>query len=492
MSPELALKDGPPQAGLWPAPEVKATKAKGGADVKLSGMADSACLAGGGRYLLLRLPARKRVAVFDTLEGKVVKELPLHEDGALVAGSRTYAFVVYPKAGVVQRWRLEGFEHEATTRLPDGFAPTAAVMGHSGEGPLLLGGRTADPAVANPSGFYDPLTLKRLELKGEDRAKPLFQQPMWVHKQLSASPDGRTFAWAGPPPMPAGIHSITLDGNTLTVTKSDGYGGVVRVGADGHLFTATGVFTGDHATVLDAHSPKVTAGAKGVVTPPHSRVPGRPLEGLGRGAVPAADGPFYLWFPELKSDNGKLNLDTTPALKAVGVKEPLAQLDSARGTGDADPWAAVVAADGSVVHPTGVPIPHRAFLVPSAGLMAVLSPDGTNLHLHSVKCRDLLDKSGTDYLFVTGRPQQHLARNQMWLYTPEVWSKKGGLKIELVNGPDRMKVVNGAVVWAVPEKWAEARTRVELKISDASGKSVSHAFDLLCPEATPAPAATPK
>ena len=49
-------------------------------------------------YLVLRLSGKKKLAVFDVQAGKVVKELPLAEEVAHVAGGANRLVVLYPNA----------------------------------------------------------------------------------------------------------------------------------------------------------------------------------------------------------------------------------------------------------------------------------------------------------------------------------------------------------------------------------------------------------
>src|SRR5207248_5103794 len=46
-------------------------------EVRLTGTVSDVAVGGGGRYLILRLAGKKKLAVFDVQQGKVAKELPL-------------------------------------------------------------------------------------------------------------------------------------------------------------------------------------------------------------------------------------------------------------------------------------------------------------------------------------------------------------------------------------------------------------------------------
>lgn len=59
-----------------------------------------------------------------------------------------------------------------------------------------------------------------------------------------------------------------------------------------------------------------------------------------------------------------------------------------------------------------------------------------------------------------------------------MWSKKGGVRLNLESGPDGMKVDRGAVVWEVPEGFADPAANVILSITDAGGKETFHTFEV--------------
>jgi uncharacterized protein (TIGR03067 family) len=454
---------------------LKPTAAKDGTDIDLPAAADAACLAGGGRFILFRIPSKKEVAVFDVVDGKVVRQLPLAEEKALVAGGRSFAVVVNPKAGVAVRWNLSTFEKDATNKLPDGFAPTAAVMGHASDGPLLLGANDQVYKAVNANGLYDPLTLKKIDLKSADPNVGHYLPSDYSADALHASPDGRVFAWRSPLAYPSGAYALLLDGPLARTHGSSIAAGPVLAGADGHLYTGAGVVSADQKKLIDPMSglKADTWGLSFTGTP-------------GRGAIPASDGPWYLWLPPGKFD-GKA--DAPPALKMTGVKESLATLKDLRGVAAPsvkdDPFERP--APGAKKGAEALPFHRRVFLIPAAELLAVLSPDGTKVHVHAFKARDLLDKSGQDYLLVMSRPVQYAPRGDKWTYTPDVWSKKGGVKVELASGPPAMKADGAGVSWEVPADMLDTLVTVELKVSDASGASLTLKFALSLDETIPAP-----
>ena len=90
---------------------------------------------------------------------------------------------------------------------------------------------------------------------------------------------------------------------------------------------------------------------------------------------------------------------------------------------------------------------------------------------------------------VMGRPSQFTPPGTRWTYTPDVWSKKGGVKVEVVSGPPGLKAEGAGVVWDVPRGLLDNQVGVELKVSDASGKSVPVRFNLSLTDTPPTPVA---
>ena len=137
-----------PPAAVVP---IKPTEAADGAVVPLPASADAVCVGGGGRFVILRLPATRQLAVFDATAGKVAKYLPLAEDGALFAAGMTKLFVLNPTANVIQRWSLLTFEKETTVASPVGGTPKRLLMGHASDGPLYVAGARGDDPSTTPS-----------------------------------------------------------------------------------------------------------------------------------------------------------------------------------------------------------------------------------------------------------------------------------------------------------------------------------------------------
>lgn len=144
-------------------------------EVDLRGRAGQVVPAGGGRLLLIHIPSRKTVAVFDVNEGKVVKEVSAEEEVFLAGGMNV--FVVYrPKQNMAERWSCKTLRKDGEHR---GLFPgpvRALGMGSASNGPLVaaVGGPRQTPfggatlVYFNPIGFQEipyPVAVVREEVE---------------------------------------------------------------------------------------------------------------------------------------------------------------------------------------------------------------------------------------------------------------------------------------------------------------------------------------
>jgi predicted Zn finger-like uncharacterized protein len=151
-------------------------------ELRTPGTIDDVVPAAGGKLLLLSFPALKKVQALDVATGKVVKEVPLAADEALVAAGVESMIVYYKETRKLERWSLKTFEREAEAELPFEGGLTMMCMGSASKGPLMVAGKP--PYPTGDVGFLDPQTFKPMELQGKT-AMPF--------NQMRASADGRLF-----------------------------------------------------------------------------------------------------------------------------------------------------------------------------------------------------------------------------------------------------------------------------------------------------------
>ncbi len=94
----------------------------------------AACMAGGGRYLLLHLKEINKIAVFDISESRIAKFLPAPAGDFSFAGGLTAAVVLDKEKHQLSRWSLVDMKLEAT--VPAAEDIDRVVMGCSSRGPV--------------------------------------------------------------------------------------------------------------------------------------------------------------------------------------------------------------------------------------------------------------------------------------------------------------------------------------------------------------------
>jgi hypothetical protein len=392
-------------------------------------------MGGNGRYVLLRMPKVKQIAVLDVCEGKVAKYLPMAEEAALIGAGNDRLFVLNPSANVIQRWNLTTFEKEATIANPLEGKPRALLIGHATDGPLFIVG---------PNRWVDTKTFKEVQPGGEPKGNGMGS--MTGHPQyppnVRISGDGRVFAWWANGLSPSGLSSMVVSDSGAKSRYEHTSVGSILPGPDGTLFTSSGLYTPELKPLGEA-----------------GKLGGQPL--------PPAHGTLFLTVagPD-RFDRTKT--ETRVTLRMLGENRPLAELGNLAGFDmPADPFAR-----------GGMWITERVFLVPDAKALAVLNGTADKVIIHKVDVETLLEKAGIDYLFVTSRPPAAV-RGAAYSYKPEVKSKKGGVKVKLDAGPDGMKIASdGTVTWKVPADFADASVSVILTISDSSGQETFHTFTL--------------
>lgn len=318
--------------------------------IDLGGRAETALVGGGGRFVVLHLPAKRKLAVFDASEGRVTREADLDAgaDVVLAAGMNTLA-LADPGRRQLHRYTLPDLVREATGPLPPGAAVVAAAMGSATNGPLLLvTGQTGLPAVS----LYDLAAMRPVE----GSAGPGLPLPVRPTTVARAAANGTVFTVATPVGKFGPANVLAVRGGKWAWQRVSvaqpvpGPTGEVVFGA-GETFTADGRPTG----------PKV----------------GR--TGQAVWLVPAADGPSVLKLTEKR--------------EGIGPKAKTTQVLTVHAAGDPQQPRVTVGElpelDGLVDWRTGVPKPldRHLFYVARANLLVVLPAGGDRLVLRRVEVK---------------------------------------------------------------------------------------------------------
>lgn len=391
LPPKVPLK----RYAVTPVPITPATLAGGQVSVTLPGIAGESCVGGGGRFLILHVPAKRQLAVFDVSAAKVVKVLPLAADAVHFAAGMTKLFVAYPDAALVVRYDLLTQTKEATLPLPVPGRLNGLSMGHASAGPLLVTYQQDLPFKSDAFGgretdafLLDPFTLARYDVAGFDVRDPRQGPGLQGTQQLG--PDGTVLVGSGT--FGPSVRLLTEKGvQFLPINRMQERGGRLLPGPDGTFHTASGR--------LDRT--------------------GKPLGGGAAFCLPAAHGSLYL--QTAYREVGRKPLEGLRYALDVNVHTPdlagpLFRYPVTSGTEPAQ-----VGFGGR----TG-PDPSRFLFVPDAHVLVVLAPGNETLVLHEFRLQDAMESQPDGTLFVLSRPGLAKA-GAAFAYQIAAISKNGGV-----------------------------------------------------------------
>jgi hypothetical protein len=102
-----------------------------------------------------------------------------------------------------------------------------------------------------------------------------------------------------------------------------------------------------------------------------------------------------------------------------------------------------------------------------------------------------LERSGKDYLAVVSRPRRIVLPGKTFEYQLDIRSKSGKTKCRLESGPKGMEVSEtGLVRWPVKNLPKGGAASVCVTVTDDSGRSGEHRFELATSEKSESAAAT--
>lgn len=404
--------------------------------------------AGGGRFLLLPIPDRLVVAVFDVSAAAFVKELPLLSGETMVAGTSTDVILVDPDKDLAQRYSLDGFARKGTVALQSAGVVRAVAAGWDAPGPVLIvTGPESDSLRLLSAHLLDTDTLKPI---GERLGVNLSDSPTL---QARASPDGRTFSvWSEGSSGQRVLRWNRVQGvetqihlNSLHLLPAD----------DGLAFTSDGLWTHDLKTKLAER-----------------------LLAAEQALVPSLDRSVFFSFPQemywqTRSERSAPTLslraaDDSRLLLSVGPLEEFKSLDMAR-------------------YPVRVPLDQRIVFIPGAKVLVTAPPTDDRLVLRSLDLQALLAREGP-YLLVASRPERWIEPGQVYSYQVRTLSRGASVGCALEEGPRGMTVSEtGFVRWRAPADQAAGVVPVVLRITDTDGLEAFHTFDIVVERPEPKP-----
>ena len=393
---------------------------------------------GGGRYLALHLPSRRRVAIADLRDGKIVGYATANAENALIAGTRDALYVIDTQRLAVKKWLLADVTSIWEKQLPGSWIPSMAAGGCSSAGPLLL-------ADQNGSAYLlqtDELTVTSI---GSESSSQRFGKSPLV--RLEAAPDGTVFAVMRMAFNRAPSYLLTrkpTGGYTTVSTKFLGQRAVFN--ADGsRIYGQRGVYSVDGQRELETIDPTIPAYTVPALQGPFfARYT---AQEFGTSSRPAAAARFQLFI-----EDQERALVTLPAASLIDGK--------------------LIGSDGD----GGVDVGERMFLAPAEGVLAVLPLNNDVIRIHRFELDKVLGEAAIDYLFVMSAPQTVAQAGERYEYPIVAKSSTGSVQFSLETGPEGASLsAEGKLSWQVPHSKERSEEAVIIKVSNSNAERF-HSF----------------
>jgi hypothetical protein len=406
---------------------------------KLPDAVDDVCVAGGGKYLVVKLAATEGLVVYDTDDKKIAKILKLpSSDFVFGAGGQT-AVVYFKENNVLQSWDLKTFEKKKTKPNPVSGVILRIVMGHSRDDQAFVRYSVGTDELSQAGQFLlDTTTLTPLD--GDKPANVTGHNGSYrdfVHLRSDKDLSHIT-EWATSH-SPTGVGIYNRKGKTYETNYEHNSDGNLCMGDDGRVYSSTG-------TIYTTDLQKV------------GQIQGKML-------IPALGGSLVLGL----AGDGSLTVYPSGKTTPIGPcgKFPGWHADE-NGRG---PYGQVWAKSTYTFDK------HLVFL-PARGKILFIPAENDRIVCRTFDLKASLDKAGIDYLVVTSTPEAKVKPGTDWKYQLSVLSKAGEVKYSLELAPDEMSVsATGLVTWKVPAAFSKPE-KIVLLVSDKGGEQTYHNFTL--------------
>jgi serine/threonine protein kinase len=407
-----------PAADLGPDREVRTLPAS----------ATDAAVGGGGRYLILAVPARHQLAVIDLAKPEPTRFLDIEDSPVRLAADIDKLLVVYTTRKVVERWSLATWQKEATADVPFTGRITTLALGSASGGPLLVLGEA--PGLRSEQLLLDVRQLRKVTLQEQGQGV-IFAGDI---TEALASAEGRVFGVGSTNFFSRGSQTVVVGGGQATYASTPTKLTFAAPGPDGRVvYTNNGLYTTDLKDLPHGSSQRGTL------------------------CVPALQGDYYARIrPDEEGDGFSLCL--------AGDDEPLTRVTD-------------VGWPGSSVRDTTFPCWRRLFLVPAANRIVSVPPGNDHVILQRFDFARALEKATSDYLFVTSFAPPPARPGSRYGHDIRVQARKGPARFRLVSGPRGLTVSpSGSVRWDVPADLGEPAGDLTVQVQDAAGHELSHAL----------------
>jgi hypothetical protein len=381
---------------------------------------------GGGRYVILTLPATHRLAVIDVVKADATRVVELEGGPVRVAAGLDKLVVMYPERRKLERWDLATLKKEAAMDLPMTVKPAALGMGCGSAGPVMVVGAEG---LTPQTVFIDLRRMQKVNVREPGRRELVFTgEPA----EVFASPDGRVFGVGATNFFSQGFHTAVLRGEDVTYNVTPGgKQPYAYPGADGRFIcTATGLYTTEGKDMPKGSSQR------------------------GMVCVPALQGDYY-------ARVGAEEMADTFSLCLAGDDQELQRVTD-------------VSWPGNTLKDQAFPCYKRLYLLPAANRIVSIPAGNDKVVLQRFDFGRALQKASGEYLFVTSFPPPACRPGTRYEHDLKVQSRKGSVQYRLASGPGGMTISPaGRIRWDVPRDFADPGCEATVQIKDASGRELS-------------------
>jgi hypothetical protein len=433
---------------------------------KLPAKCEECQIAGGGRFLVMKLKDTRALNVYDANTQKL-STLDISEDDIVFGAGGDTVLVYLKEANELQSWSLTTGKMVKAKGFADKPNVLAIVMGHSrGNLALMRMGRPPTGGLGHDN-LVDTIEIRLTQIKYQYIGGGGGRN--WEQSQLRANGDmSRLVDWANVP-TPNTVAQLTRTEGGYQYVSSYGLPGCMIPGDDGRVYTPMG-----NTLELDPNYNPTVGGSLFKQSP---AIKGKTL-------VPAIGGQFVL----AVSREGGLTLYQAKSAEA------LAPLGDFPGWDPVKPnlpgFGGFTGPDGQVVRPedlgpgaygegkNSLTLDRRICFAPGLDHILFLPHSNDKIVQRKFDLKAALDQSGEEYLMVVSVPQLRAKCGTAWEYQLKTVAKSGPIKYELPKAPEGMTVsAEGKITWT-PPKGVIGRAPVEVKGTDSKGKIVRQVFEV--------------
>lgn len=445
-------------------------------ETKLPAKCEECQIAGAGQYLVMKLKGTRGLSVYDAKTQKL-STIELPDEDFLYAAGGDSAFVYLKESNELQTYRIATGKQVKAKAFADKPNIQALLMGHSrGDLAMVRMGRNPNTGGYNNDSMVDTTEIKMSAIKytfaggGGGRG--------WDQSQLRSNGDMTRIAdWASTP-HPNTVAMLTKTDSGYQYSSNYGIPANLIPGDDGRIYTPLGSTVEpnpDYNPNFGGNPFKFSTAIKGKTLVPG--IGGQFVLGVTREggltlyAVRSTDaiaplGDFPGWDPP------KADAAVRPGFPGGGFPGGFTGPDGqAIRAEDMGPGAYN---DGK----NALSLDRRLCFAPGMDHIVFLPHSNDKVVQRKFDLKETLDAGGEEYLMVVSVPTLRGKAGTAWDYQLKTVAKSGPVKYDLPKAPDGMTVsADGKLSWT-PPKGVIGRAPVEIRGTDAKGKTVRQTFEV--------------